>query len=56
MLVPFKTAYLDLRVAQDINELVEKVRRRLNPNIRILGYFGTIPTFAPGNPGCRLKT
>ena len=42
VLVPFKTAYLDLRVAQDINELVEKVRRRLNPNIRILGYFGTM--------------
>ncbi len=42
VLVPFKTAYLDLRVAQDINELIEKVRRRLNPDIKILGYFGTM--------------
>ena len=42
VLVPFRTAYLDLKVAEDINELVEKVRRRLNPDIRILGYFGTM--------------
>jgi chromosome partitioning protein len=42
VLVPFRTAYLDLRVAEDINELVDKVRRRLNPDIRILGYFGTM--------------
>jgi len=42
VLVPFRTAYMDLKVAEDINELVEKVRRRLNPDIRILGYFGTM--------------
>jgi chromosome partitioning protein len=42
VLVPFRTAFLDLKVAEDINELVEKVRRRLNPDIRILGYFGTM--------------
>ncbi len=42
VLVPFKTAYLDLKVADDINGIVEKVRRRLNPDIRILGFFGTM--------------
>ena len=42
VLVPFKTAYMDLKVAEDINELVDKVQRRLNPDIRILGYFGTM--------------
>ncbi len=42
VLVPFRTAYLDLRVTEDIEVLVEKVRRRLNPAVRILGYFGTM--------------
>ena len=42
VLVPFRTAHLDLKVAEDVNELVEKVRRRLNPDIKILGYFGTM--------------
>jgi chromosome partitioning protein len=42
VLVPFRTAYLDLKVAGGVDELVEKVRRRLNPAIRILGYFGTM--------------
>ncbi len=42
VLVPFRTAWLDLKVADDISEIVEKVRRRLNPDIRILGFFGTM--------------
>jgi chromosome partitioning protein len=42
VLVPFRTAFLDLRAAEDVNGMVEKVRRRLNPDIRILGYFGTM--------------
>jgi len=53
VLVPFRTTYLDLKVAEDINELVEKVRRRLNPDIRILGYFGTMSNIRTKE--CRLS-
>lgn len=42
VLVPFKTAFMDLKVTEDIDQLIEKVRRRLNPQIRILGYFGAM--------------
>jgi len=42
VLVPFRTSFMGIEVVEEINELVEKVRHRLNPDIRILGYFGTM--------------
>ncbi len=42
VLVPFRTAYMDLKVAEDTGRFVEKIRRRLNSDITILGYFGTM--------------
>ncbi len=42
VLVPFRTAYLDLKVVENTNAFVDKIRRRLNPQVGILGYFGTM--------------
>lgn len=40
--VPFRTDYMSTKAIDDLNRLVEGVAKRLNPDIDILGYFGTM--------------
>ena len=40
--VPFRTDYMSTKAIDDMDRLVKGVAKRLNPDIDILGYFGTM--------------
>lgn len=41
-LVPFQTQYLAIQTLGKIRDLIAKVQRRLNPDLKLFGFFGTM--------------
>ncbi len=42
VMVPFRTNSMSVVATRELAELIHKVRRRINPDIKLLGYFGTM--------------
>lgn len=42
LLIPFQVNYMGIEVIDEVNKLVQKIQRRLNPGLRALKYFGTM--------------
>ena len=42
VMVPFRTNSMSMAVTRELAGLIQKVRRRINPDINLLGYFGTM--------------
>ena len=42
VMVPFKTTSMSVAATRELAGLIQKSQRRINPDIRLLGYFGTM--------------